>query len=425
MYENICKLCKNQGDTRKYVGETARSTFRRSAEHMADLRNQKVESHMHHHILECHPDLVGQLRTPEDTSEVFEFKVVKKHSNSMNRQIQEAVRIVRTGGGALNNKEEYNRCSIPTLMSTNPPAQAPLETTPVETTIDLTQCSGEAQKKKRPRNRSQARQPTKNKEQRVTNTPTPSKRQCRGREPSTAKKANPIQTLLGSHQRTTHTPKKRSREEADLGLHQCSPAKKPSREPAGPKERLLREPQDPAPQPTQGTTQPQTEPIPEPSIKVTHREQPEAGGGRKEKEPSSNTKPPAMPPQHQPITAPENSQIEPRTKKQEDTKHKKQTRRNPTRQKQPHTIRGQRSINEFYKSRIKPSTDTGGKGQQGTQREDSNSKILNSFDIEREIREGGRDTVTNSTGDLSHLSNTRNQGGQDEQTDLRCHPKFK
>ena len=45
---------------------------------------------------------------------MFTFKVIRKHTSCLSRQVHEAVRIIRSGGTVINNKEEYSRCSIPT-----------------------------------------------------------------------------------------------------------------------------------------------------------------------------------------------------------------------------------------------------------------------------------------------------------------------
>ena len=47
----------------------------------------------------------------------FILRVVGSHRSALSRQISEAVRIRRRGGGGntLNSKSEYNRCHIPRL----------------------------------------------------------------------------------------------------------------------------------------------------------------------------------------------------------------------------------------------------------------------------------------------------------------------
>ena len=67
------------------------------------------------HLREAHPELKGSLTTTQQVEEVFEMKVLKKHQSSLSRQIHGAIRIRRAGGAAINNKEEYSRCTIPTL----------------------------------------------------------------------------------------------------------------------------------------------------------------------------------------------------------------------------------------------------------------------------------------------------------------------
>ena len=115
-------ICEGQGLTKNYMGETARSSYRRSLEHLQDLRAGREETNMNQHLLEHHPEHVGQLATAKDIAEVFTFKVIKKHMSSLSRQVHEAVRITRSGDTVINSKEEYTRCSIPTLSVSKPQA---------------------------------------------------------------------------------------------------------------------------------------------------------------------------------------------------------------------------------------------------------------------------------------------------------------
>ena len=56
--------------------------------------------------------------TTEQATEVFEFRVVRVHKTAMARQIHEALQIAKTDG-ALNAKDEYTRCVIPSLSVSN------------------------------------------------------------------------------------------------------------------------------------------------------------------------------------------------------------------------------------------------------------------------------------------------------------------
>ena len=131
LYENICALCNptvgQKGELKEpnphvpsiYVGESNRSIFERSKEHMKGAQGGKEESHMVKHM-ELH-HRVGEL--PK-----FIMKPVKYFKSSLKRQIAEAVRIRRRGEGVvLNSKSEYSRCVIPRLaVEQREPNNAPL-----------------------------------------------------------------------------------------------------------------------------------------------------------------------------------------------------------------------------------------------------------------------------------------------------------
>ena len=50
LYMNTCRICKSLGKTQVYIGETARSGYRRSIEHLGDLTSKKDESDMYAQI---------------------------------------------------------------------------------------------------------------------------------------------------------------------------------------------------------------------------------------------------------------------------------------------------------------------------------------------------------------------------------------
>ena len=96
----------------KYLGETCRSVWERSAEHLADLRNLSPTSHLLKHILDVHEG--------EDMERVrFGIRVVKYTRTAFDRQILESVKIQqeRKEHFLLNSRTEYNRCAIPRLSS--------------------------------------------------------------------------------------------------------------------------------------------------------------------------------------------------------------------------------------------------------------------------------------------------------------------
>ena len=102
IYENICLEC-NPGaakggdlDTMKegapslYVGETSRSIFERSREHWEGVRKGEEGNHMVKH---------QKMEHRGKHSPKFTMKVVRFYKTALARQVAEAVRIRRSGGG--------------------------------------------------------------------------------------------------------------------------------------------------------------------------------------------------------------------------------------------------------------------------------------------------------------------------------------
>ena len=57
VYLNTCLICKEEGVTAQYVGETSRTLYERGKEHHADARKKNSDrSHIGTHMLEYHPD---------------------------------------------------------------------------------------------------------------------------------------------------------------------------------------------------------------------------------------------------------------------------------------------------------------------------------------------------------------------------------
>ena len=118
LYENVCVTCnpeaggkgpiKEVKERSLYVGESSRSLYERSREHMGQYNKGVEESHMEKH---------RELYHKEGGRPVFRMKAVKYFRSSLKRQLAEAVRIRRRGGegAVLNSKAEFNRCYIPRL----------------------------------------------------------------------------------------------------------------------------------------------------------------------------------------------------------------------------------------------------------------------------------------------------------------------
>ena len=96
----------------KYIGETGRSVFERSAEHLYDADQLKPASHILRHFIDKHE---GENREEME----FRIKVLKYAKTSFERQIGESVLIQehRKFHFLLNSKSEYNRCALPRLVT--------------------------------------------------------------------------------------------------------------------------------------------------------------------------------------------------------------------------------------------------------------------------------------------------------------------
>ena len=120
LYENICGICNpkagedkelvevNQDIPTLYVGETSRSIYERSKEHWGAWRGKSDKSHIWKHQVDVHGGAPPK----------FYMRVVRFYKTALSRQIGEAVRIRRRGGGGsiLNSKAEFDRCKIPRLV---------------------------------------------------------------------------------------------------------------------------------------------------------------------------------------------------------------------------------------------------------------------------------------------------------------------
>ena len=96
----------------KYVGESSRSMYERSLEHLRDLAELKPESHMLKHYFEHHQEEeIGKMK--------FGARIVKAARTAFNRQVCESVQIQESANkhDILNSKSEYNRCALPRLTT--------------------------------------------------------------------------------------------------------------------------------------------------------------------------------------------------------------------------------------------------------------------------------------------------------------------
>ena len=95
----------------KYIGETARSVYERSSEHVAYMKQLKPSSHLLKHILDVH-------EKEQITNVKFGIKVLSYTQSSFERQILESVIIKKERHHhLLNPKAEYNRSAVPRLAT--------------------------------------------------------------------------------------------------------------------------------------------------------------------------------------------------------------------------------------------------------------------------------------------------------------------
>ena len=130
MYESRCGTCEDRqeiqgeegrkrnkkrnadlGDPNIYVGETSRSLYERTKEHVRDGKNRTEDSHIAKHWDQAH---AGE-EMPE-----FRFKIVKTFRDSLSRQVAESVRIDLRGVKVLNLKTVYSRNRLPRLEIEKP-----------------------------------------------------------------------------------------------------------------------------------------------------------------------------------------------------------------------------------------------------------------------------------------------------------------
>ena len=94
-----------------YVGESSRSLYERTKEHLADAVKDAPDSHMRKHWREAHPD--------EEEMPKFRFRIVKTFKDCLSRQVPESVRI-DLRGSFINSKTVYSRNQLPRLEVEKP-----------------------------------------------------------------------------------------------------------------------------------------------------------------------------------------------------------------------------------------------------------------------------------------------------------------
>ena len=122
LYESRCGTCEdrraetepNMKRKRKdnfeepniYVGESSRSLYERTREHIKDGRDKTEDSHIAKHWEQEHEG--------EDMPE-FRFRIIRSFRDSLSRQVAESIRIDLRGEQVLNSKTVYSRNRLPRL----------------------------------------------------------------------------------------------------------------------------------------------------------------------------------------------------------------------------------------------------------------------------------------------------------------------
>ena len=108
--EKKLKMLIDKIKKHKYIGETSRSIYERSWEHLHDFDNLSTKSHLLKHA-------VGMHQNEEFNTLKFGIRVIKYSKTSFERQIFESVEIQENRHHfLLNSRSEFNRCAVPRLM---------------------------------------------------------------------------------------------------------------------------------------------------------------------------------------------------------------------------------------------------------------------------------------------------------------------
>ena len=117
VYESVCQLCEAEHSSQpslphkgKYIGQTYRTAYERSQEHMASYRRQESSSFMFKHWATTHAD---NLSPPK-----FRFKVLKCHKDPLSRMIDEAILI--RDFASMNSKAEFKSYRISRIKVDKP-----------------------------------------------------------------------------------------------------------------------------------------------------------------------------------------------------------------------------------------------------------------------------------------------------------------
>ena len=112
-YKITCQECAKTGTKTQYIGETARSFWDRSREHLQALEDGNMNFAIVKHWKQDH----GDLNDPP----AFKFETTGSHQTAISRQLTEALNIEEAREGCdkiLNGKGEYGGNKVPRLKIT-------------------------------------------------------------------------------------------------------------------------------------------------------------------------------------------------------------------------------------------------------------------------------------------------------------------
>lgn len=99
--------CIREGCSFVYKGETARNAYCRGEEHLKGIENEKHDSVLYQHIVECH-----QSNFNEPPCHLYKMNVTNCHNTTLDRLVTEAVKIDKSTAPTLNRKTAFRANSV-------------------------------------------------------------------------------------------------------------------------------------------------------------------------------------------------------------------------------------------------------------------------------------------------------------------------
>ena len=111
-YSGICILCESNGVNARYDGESGRSGYYRTKQHISDIVNQDTKNAFAKHLSLHHPDHAGD-------PGVFRFKSEQVFKKCLDRQVSEGVAIHYSDADiVMNSKSEYHQPATTRVVAT-------------------------------------------------------------------------------------------------------------------------------------------------------------------------------------------------------------------------------------------------------------------------------------------------------------------